>query len=62
VAHLSGVVLRRTTLAIESNLTAQDLDVVADTVAAALNWSEDRRAQEVETLRTVLVTRHHMTL
>jgi glycerol-3-phosphate dehydrogenase len=61
VAHLSDVVLRRTTLAIESNLTAQDQDV-ADTVAAALNWSEDRRAQEVETLRTVLVTRHHMTL
>jgi glycerol-3-phosphate dehydrogenase len=62
VAHLSDVVLRRTTLAIESNLTAQDLDVVADTVAAALNWSEDRRAQDVETLRTVLVTRHHTTL
>ncbi|MFT7439938.1 MAG: glycerol-3-phosphate dehydrogenase [Sulfitobacter sp.] len=61
MAHLSDVVLRRTTLAIESNLTAQDQDV-ADTVAAALNWSEDRRAQEVETLRTVLVTRHHMTL
>lgn len=37
MAYLSDVVVCRTTLANENNLTAQDLDVVGDTVAAAPN-------------------------
>lgn len=47
VEHLADIVMRRTTLAIEGRLSAEALDEISRVAAAALGWSEEKRAEEV---------------
>jgi glycerol-3-phosphate dehydrogenase len=48
VVHLSDIVLRRTTLAIEGMLTLAGLHEVAAVAASGLRWSAERAAAEIE--------------
>ncbi|WP_454855427.1 glycerol-3-phosphate dehydrogenase/oxidase [Rhizobium binxianense] len=48
VVHLSDIVLRRTTLAIEGKLTIEGLNQIAGVAGAALGWSAERTAGEIE--------------
>ncbi|MCP8893903.1 glycerol-3-phosphate dehydrogenase/oxidase [Shinella daejeonensis] len=50
VGHLSDIVMRRTTLAIEGRLTLAGLAEIAAVAAVALGWDEGRREAEVATL------------
>ena len=54
VVHLSDIVLRRTTLAIEGCLTMEGLQDIAGIAGAALGWSEERISREVADVMTVL--------
>ncbi|AYG63300.1 glycerol-3-phosphate dehydrogenase/oxidase [Rhizobium jaguaris] len=58
VVHLSDVVFRRTTLAIEGALTMQGLRDVGAIAAQALGWTEQRLAAEIEDVVTTMSTFH----
>lgn len=62
VVHLGDIVLRRTTLAIEGNLTRADLEAIARVAAAALGWDKAREQQEVSDLSERLIATNLMTL
>ncbi|WP_411037223.1 glycerol-3-phosphate dehydrogenase/oxidase [Shinella sp. BYT-45] len=62
VEHLSDIVMRRTTLAIEGRLTAAGLDEIAAVAAAALGWDEARRAEEVAAVAAQLTAFHRASL
>ncbi len=62
VVHLADVVLRRTTLAIDGALTVANLTAIADILARELQWSDARKAEEIEAVRAELLKRHGMTL
>jgi glycerol-3-phosphate dehydrogenase len=62
VTHLADIVLRRTTLAITGTLTAEGLEAIADTTAAALGWDPARRDAEVQSVTADLAARHRQRL
>lgn len=62
VLHLSDIVLRRMTLAIDGALTTDNLAAIADILAAEFGWSDERKAQEIEVVNAELAKRHGMTL
>ncbi len=62
VVHLSDIVLRRTTLAIEGRVTMKALRAIADIAEQALGWSRERTTAEVADVVTVLHDFHGQTL
>lgn len=62
VVHLSDVVLRRTTLAIEGALTMECLRQIGGVAAAALGWTEQRLVAEIDDVVTALKTFHGQSL
>ncbi|MDL2398025.1 glycerol-3-phosphate dehydrogenase/oxidase [Rhizobium mayense] len=58
VTHLSDVVFRRTTLAIEGALTMQGLRDIGAIAAEALGWTEQRLTAEIEEVVTTMSTFH----
>lgn len=62
VGHLADIVMRRTTLAIEGKLTAAGLDEIARVAAAALGWSEEKRAEELAAVTAHLTTFNRVSL
>ncbi len=54
VVHLSDIVLRRTTIAIEGALTMAGLEDMAKVAAAALGWDLARAEAEIDDVRTTL--------
>ena len=62
VVHLPDLVLRRTSIAFTGTLTAPLLDELADAAAEVLDWSVERRAQEVAATRALLADRHGVRL
>lgn len=62
VVHLSDVVLRRTTLAIDGALSITNLAAIADILAVEFGWDATRKKQEIEDVTAVLFKRHGMEL
>lgn len=62
VVHLSDIVLRRTTIAIEAALTMEGLLQIAAVAAAALGWDEARTRSEIDDVVTTLRDFHGQTL
>ncbi|MBP1851538.1 glycerol-3-phosphate dehydrogenase/oxidase [Rhizobium halophytocola] len=62
VSHLSDIVMRRTSLAIEGLLTGAALEDIATVAAAALGWSETRRATEIASTKHRLEGMHGVRL
>ncbi len=62
VEHLSDIVMRRTTLAIEGGLTAAGLDEIASVAAAALGWDEGRKGEEVAAVTMQLTAINRVSL
>lgn len=62
VVHLSDIVLRRTTIAIEAALTMEGLLQIAAVAAAALGWDEARTRFEIDDVVTTLRDFHGQTL
>lgn len=60
VVHLTDIVMRRTALAVTGRLNGRDLDSIAECVAIALGWNDERRRREVEATRTELLARHRL--
>ncbi len=63
VVHLADIVMRRTTLAINGNLTRRDLQAIALIAGDALGWDSLRVASESETVESMLRDDHavHLT-
>lgn len=62
VVHLSDVVLRRTTLAIDGALSNANLAAIADILSVEFGWDGVRKAQELELVIAELSKRHGMAL
>ena len=62
VVHLSDIVLRRTTLAIEGRLKLEGLREIAGLAGAALGWNAERIASEIEDVVIQLEKFHGQTL
>ncbi len=62
VVHLSDIVLRRTTLAIEGALTMGCLREIGRIAGAALGWTEQRLAAEIEDVVMSLKSFHGQSL
>lgn len=62
VTHLADIVLRRTQLAITGQLTARNVDRIAELTGQALNWSTDRIEIEKRRTREELARRHSVNL
>ncbi len=62
VVHLSDVVLRRTTLAIDGALSNANLAAIADILGVEFGWDAARKAQELELVIAELSKRHGMKL
>ena len=62
VGHLPDLVMRRTALAVTGQLSARDLDCIADLCGAALGWTPDRTASELQQTKAMLVSRHRLRL
>jgi glycerol-3-phosphate dehydrogenase len=58
VVHLSDIVMRRTTLAIEGRLTLEGLQEIAAIAGAALSWDEGRIQAEIDDVLTLLERFH----
>ncbi|MBB3612335.1 glycerol-3-phosphate dehydrogenase/oxidase [Rhizobium sp. BK602] len=58
VVHLSDIVFRRTTLAIEGALTMEGLRTVGTVAASALGWSTQRLLAEIDDVVNSLATFH----
>ena len=58
VQRLGDLVQRRTSLAMFGQLTQQSLNEIADIMADALGWSDQRKASEVSDLREILEIKH----
>lgn len=58
VVHLSDIVLRRTTIAIEAALTMDGLRDIATVAAAALGWDQVSTDREIEDVVTTLARFH----
>ena len=62
VVHLSDIVFRRTTMAIEGLLTIQGLREIGAIAAAALQWDAQRLAKEIDDVVASLSKFHGQTL
>lgn len=62
VARLSDLVIRRTLLAIRGEVTEAVLAELADVAGAALHWSAERRAEELQACAVILRDRHGVRL
>lgn len=62
VVHLSDIVFRRTTMAIEGLLTMPGLHEIGAIAAAALQWDAQRLAKEIDDVVTSLSKFHGQTL
>ena len=62
VAHLTDIVMRRTTLAVTGNLTQRDLARIAAVAADALGWGERRTAEEISACAARLTDENRMRL
>lgn len=62
VVHLSDIVFRRTTMAIEGLLTIQGLREIGAIAAAALQWDTQRLAKEIDEVVALLSKFHGQTL
>jgi glycerol-3-phosphate dehydrogenase len=62
IVHLTDIVMRRTTLAIEGLLSRSGLEEIAAITANALDWSEERLRHEIETTIALLEARHGLAL
>ncbi|WP_216654779.1 glycerol-3-phosphate dehydrogenase/oxidase [Pseudogemmobacter hezensis] len=62
VVHLEDLVKRRTALSVTGILTDASLEQAAGVAAAALNWDEARRAEEVARTRDGLKSRNRLRL
>jgi glycerol-3-phosphate dehydrogenase len=62
VVHLSDIVLRRTTIAIEAALTMQGLREIATATAEVLEWDKTRTEAEIHDVLTTLSHFHGQTL
>jgi glycerol-3-phosphate dehydrogenase len=62
VVHLSDIVFRRTTMAIEGLLTIQGLREIGAIAAAALQWDAQRLNQEIDDVVMALSKFHGQTL
>ncbi|TXI02881.1 MAG: glycerol-3-phosphate dehydrogenase/oxidase [Rhizobium sp.] len=62
VVHLSDIVFRRTTMAIEGLLTVQGLREIGAIAAAALQWDAQRLAKEIDDVVISLSKFHGQTL
>ncbi|AYG68776.1 MULTISPECIES: glycerol-3-phosphate dehydrogenase/oxidase [unclassified Rhizobium] len=62
VVHLSDIVFRRTTMAIEGLLTIQGLREIGAIAAAALHWDAQRLANEINDVAASLSKFHGQTL
>lgn len=62
VVHLSDIVLRRTTLAIEGRLTMKALHAIAEIARQALGWDEARSSAEIADVVSVLRDFHGQSL
>jgi glycerol-3-phosphate dehydrogenase len=62
VVHLSDIVLRRTTIAIEAALTITGLREIAAVTAEALGWDQTRTDSEIEDVVNTLSRFHGQTL
>lgn len=62
VIHLDDIVLRRTSIALLGQLTADLLDELAQIAAASLGWSPDQIRREMDRTREILLDRHRIEL
>lgn len=62
VAHLSDIILRRTTIAIEGALTMEGLREIAAIAAIALDWDQVRTEREIDDVVTTLSRFHGQNL
>jgi glycerol-3-phosphate dehydrogenase len=62
VTRLDDVILRRTLLAFEGLVTRDLVDEIAMLVEPVLNWSPDRRRDEIARTMRILSERHHLTV
>ncbi|WP_112310204.1 glycerol-3-phosphate dehydrogenase/oxidase [Pseudogemmobacter bohemicus] len=62
VVHLEDLVKRRTALSVTGILTDASLEQAAGVAAAALNWDEARRSQEIARAREGLKSRNRLRL
>ena len=62
VIHLDDIVLRRTSIALLGELTADLLDELAQIASAVLQWSPDQIRQELDRTREILLDRHRIKL
>ncbi len=62
VVHLSDVVLRRTTLAIDGALSNANLAAIGDILSVEFGWDAERKAREIEAVTVELSKRHGMKL
>ncbi|MBD8689837.1 MULTISPECIES: glycerol-3-phosphate dehydrogenase/oxidase [unclassified Rhizobium] len=58
VVHLSDIVMRRTTLAIEGRLTLEGLREIAAIAGAVLSWNDGRITAEIDDVLTILERFH----
>lgn len=62
VEHLDDLLLRRTMLAMLGRVTKENLAEVADVLASALAWNEEKKQAEVERTARLLADRHGVRL
>jgi len=62
VEHLADIVMRRTTLAIEGQLSSAGLDEISAIAAKALNWDDERRQAEVAAVKAQLLAYNRVRL
>ena len=62
VVHLSDIVMRRTTLAIEGRLTLEGLREIAAIAATALSWDDGRMTAEIDDVLSLLERFHSQTI
>lgn len=62
VIHLDDIVLRRTSIALLGELTADLLGELAQIAAAVLGWSPDQIRREIDRTREILLDRHRIEL
>jgi glycerol-3-phosphate dehydrogenase len=62
VVHLDDFLLRRSLLAMLGRLTRDNVEEIAWVLGEALNWTSERREEEVERTREILKDRHGVVL
>lgn len=62
VVHLDDLLLRRSMLAKLGQITAENLEEVAEIIAAALNWGDEGRENELNRAGRILAEKHGVRL